>query len=112
MALKLAQAASTLRVGDPPDKSTDVGPLIRPDEALIGLIAGCKKLSTLAKIHCGGQKVGNTCYQPTVPLDPPLSCQSLLRRDFTRCFASIAMTISMLQSKRLSLYRYLSGSSV
>ncbi len=79
LALKLAQAASTLKVGDPLDKSTDVGPLIRPDEVDRVDSWVQEAISAGAKIYCGGQKVGNTCYQPTVLLDPPphvkVSCE-------------------------------------
>lgn len=79
LALKLASAASALKVGDPLDMTTDVGPLIRPEEVdRVDSWVG-EAVNAGAKLYCGGQKVGDTCYQPTVLLDPPphvkVSCE-------------------------------------
>lgn len=79
LALKLASAASALKVGDPLDMTTDVGPLIRPEEVdRVDSWVG-EAVNAGARLYCGGQKVGDTCYQPTVLLDPPphvkVSCE-------------------------------------
>ncbi|MEM7448877.1 MAG: aldehyde dehydrogenase family protein [Myxococcota bacterium] len=65
----VAQARS-LRVGDPQHAETDVGPLIRPREVdrvdswVQEAIAGGGVL------QCGGERLSETCYAPTVILNP------------------------------------------
>ncbi len=71
LADRLAAIANDLVVGDPNSDKTDVGPLIRPaevdrveqwvDEAVEGG----------AKLLCGGKRLDNNCYAPTVLMDPP-----------------------------------------
>lgn len=70
IAASIATAAEKLIVGNAIKESTEVGPLIRPretdriaewvDEAIQG---GAKKL-------CGGEKLSDTTYAPTVLLNP------------------------------------------
>ena len=73
LAEQLATVADKLIVGDPLDQATEVGPLILPREAdrveewVNEAIVGGAKLLT------GGKRISNTCYQPTVLLNPPLS---------------------------------------
>ena len=67
----LAAGAGKLRVGNPTERATDVGPLIRAaevtrvaewvDEAVAG---GAERL-------CGGEALSESCYAPTVLLNPP-----------------------------------------
>lgn len=77
----LTKAAQALRVGDPLDAATEVGPLIRLDEVnrvhdwiTEAVDAGAEKL-------CGGEVLDNNCYAPTVLLNPPVdakvSCQEI-----------------------------------
>ncbi len=71
----LAERAAALVVGDPLDAATEVGPLITPanvervaawvDEAVAGG----------GQLLCGGKALSNTCYAPTVVLDPPADSQ-------------------------------------
>lgn len=77
----LVGQACCLKVGDPLDPATEVGPLIsraevrrvhewvREAEAMGGTVL------------CGGAPVGETCYAPTVILDPPdtarVSCEEV-----------------------------------
>ena len=71
LASRLAEGAAALRVGDPLDGATEVGPLIRAaevervekwvDEAVAGG----------GKLLCGGKVLDHNCYAPTVILDPP-----------------------------------------
>jgi acyl-CoA reductase-like NAD-dependent aldehyde dehydrogenase len=70
-ALKLAEAACKLKVGDPTLAETEVGPMIEPAEVdRVGewideaVVKGAKAL-------CGHKKLSDTCYAPTVLLDPP-----------------------------------------
>jgi len=70
-ASNLAAAASKLRVGDPVDASTDVGPLIRPAEVVrVGEWVDAA-IASGGTLMCGGKKLSATCYAPTVILDPP-----------------------------------------
>ncbi len=67
----LVELAQKLVVGDPLDEKTDIGPLIlekevdRVDQWVQEAIAGGGKLLT------GGKKIGTTCYEPTIILNPP-----------------------------------------
>lgn len=70
-ATNLAAAADKLRVGDPADASTEVGPLIRRAEvARVGEWVD-EAIAAGGTLLCGGKKVSDTCYAPTVILDPP-----------------------------------------
>jgi acyl-CoA reductase-like NAD-dependent aldehyde dehydrogenase len=67
IAEELAELAAKLKVGDPLIKETDVGPLIRSSgidrmEKLVGASGG--------KVLCGGKRLSETTYTPTVILDP------------------------------------------
>lgn len=71
----LARIAEKLRVGDPTKAETEVGPLIRPaelkrvDEWVQEAIAGG------GKALCGAKALSETCYAPTVVLEPPADCR-------------------------------------
>ena len=70
LAKDIADAAKKLKVGDPLAKDTEVGPLIqtgevdRVDEWVKEAISGG------AELLCGGKKISDTCYEPTVLLNP------------------------------------------
>ncbi|MFQ5634552.1 MAG: aldehyde dehydrogenase family protein [Gammaproteobacteria bacterium] len=67
----LAAGAGGLRVGDPVDAATEVGPLIRPaevDRVETWVEEACAEG---AELICGGKRISNTCFAPTVLLDPP-----------------------------------------
>ncbi|NOU59754.1 aldehyde dehydrogenase family protein [Marinifilum caeruleilacunae] len=70
---KLVEIAKSLKVGDPLDPQTEVGPLIetyevdRVDEWVKEAVADG------AKLLWGGHKISDTCYEPTVLLN---ACQS------------------------------------
>ena len=70
-AASLAEIARGLTVGAPENPRTDVGPLIRPAE--VDRVADWvdEAVSDGAKLLCGGRKLPNNCYAPTVLLDPP-----------------------------------------
>lgn len=67
----LAEAGSKLKVGDPTLPETEVGPMIDPGEVkrveewIEEAVAGG------AKVVGGRKKLSDTCYAPTVLLDPP-----------------------------------------
>lgn len=70
-AARLAEAACKLKVGDPTLADTEVGPLIdvgevrRLEDWVSRAVAGG------ATLLCGGQRLSETCFMPTVLLDPP-----------------------------------------
>ena len=68
---KLVAIAKNLVVGDPTDEKTEVGPLI--EEGEVDRIHNWVEEAKAAggKILTGGKKIGKTCYEPTVILNPP-----------------------------------------
>jgi acyl-CoA reductase-like NAD-dependent aldehyde dehydrogenase len=72
---RLAQLASKLRVGDPSMPETEVGPLIRHKEVLRVDQWVREALDGGAQLLCGGQALSESCYAPTVLLDPPVDCK-------------------------------------
>ena len=68
---KLVAIAKNLVVGDPTDEKTEVGPLIEEEEVdrIHNWVEEAKKAG--GKILTGGNKIGNTCYEPTIILNPP-----------------------------------------
>ncbi len=67
----LAKRTKALVVGDPVDPETEVGPLIRPAE--VDRIAEWvdEAVAAGAKLLCGGKRLDNNAYAPTVLLNPP-----------------------------------------
>ena len=71
LADRLGAIASKLIVGDPNSDKTEVGPLIRPAEVdRVEQWVG-EAVEGGAKLICGGKRLDNNCYAPTVLLDPP-----------------------------------------
>lgn len=70
VALRLADAAKNMVVGDPLSDKTEVGPLIRSSE--VERVDAWVKLALTegAELLCGGQVLANNCYQPTVLYNP------------------------------------------
>ena len=68
---KLVAIAKNLVVGDPTDEKTEVGHLI--EEGEVDRIHNWVEEAKAAggKILTGGNKIGKTCYEPTVILNPP-----------------------------------------
>jgi len=66
----LTDLAGELVVGDPTDAATEVGPLIleREVDRVAEWVEEAK--SAGAEVLTGGKKIGNTCYAPTVLLNP------------------------------------------
>ena len=67
----MTDLAKKLKVGDPTDAKTEVGPLIleREVDRVAEWVEEAK--SAGAKVLTGGTKIGSTCYAPTVLLNPP-----------------------------------------
>ncbi len=68
---RLAAKTKELKVGDPTVPDTDVGPLIRPAE--VGRVGEWVKeaVDGGAALLSGGEPISETCYAPTVLVDPP-----------------------------------------
>jgi len=67
----LAEQASQLVVGAPEDPATEVGPLIRTTE--VDRVAQWvdEAVTAGADLLCGGKRISDTCYMPTVLFEPP-----------------------------------------
>ncbi len=72
IAQKIADSAKNLIVGDPLDEKTEVGPLITPNEVNRVEEWVNEAVENGAKVLCGGKRISETCFEPTVLLNPPL----------------------------------------
>jgi len=68
---RLATRIRGLRVGAPDSEDTDVGPLIRPREVQRVASWVDDAQNAGARLVAGGEATSDTCYQPTLLLDPP-----------------------------------------
>ena len=66
---QLVDGASKLVVGDPLDKKTDIGPLILPREVDRVEQWVNEAVQAGAELMCGGNRLSETCYAPTVLLN-------------------------------------------
>ncbi len=67
---QLVEQARQITVGDPVLAETDIGPLIRPAEVERVHEWVGEAVAAGARILCGGEKISDTCYAPTVLLNP------------------------------------------
>lgn len=72
---QLAAAADKLVVGDPTRAETEVGPLISPAEVQRVHAWVERAVAGGARLLAGGKPVSETCYAPTVLLDPPAGAE-------------------------------------
>jgi len=70
---QLVAAVSELGVGDPLDPATDVGPLIRPREVDRVEEWVNEAVQDGAEVACGGSRVSERVYAPTVLVNPPVN---------------------------------------
>ncbi len=70
VAHRLAEFAKKLVVGDPLDEKTEVGPLILPREVDRVETWVNEAVDGGAELLCGGNRISDTCYAPTVLLNP------------------------------------------
>jgi acyl-CoA reductase-like NAD-dependent aldehyde dehydrogenase len=79
---RFAERVEKLCVGDPTLDATEVGPLISPRE--VGRVESWVKgaLDGGGRLACGGRRLGETCYAPTVVVDPPDDCELSEREIF------------------------------
>jgi len=70
VANQLATMAAQLVTGDPMDEKTEVGPLILPREVDRVEAWVNEAIEQGATVLCGGKRMSDTCYEPTVLLNP------------------------------------------
>lgn len=70
VATKLAAVAKKLRIGDPLDPKTEVGPLILHREVQRVSDWVDEAVKSGAKLLCGGKSIGESCYEATILLNP------------------------------------------
>ena len=75
LAKQLAEKASQLVVGNQMDEKTEVGPLILPREVDRVEDWVSEAVEAGATLLCGGKRISETCYAPTVLLNPPLDAK-------------------------------------
>lgn len=77
---RLAAGATALKVGDPLDSSTQVGPLIRAAEhaRIASWVSEAQEQG--AELVFGGRSLANNCYQPTLLEGVPPGC-ALFRQE-------------------------------
>ena len=70
VAKRIVEDAESLVIGDPMDEKTEVGPLISPKE--VERIEQWVKnaVDAGAELLCGGKRISEVCYEPTVLLNP------------------------------------------
>ena len=71
LAEEIASRAEKLKVGDPMDASTEVGPLILPREVDRVEEWVNEAVEAGAEVLCGGKRISATCFEPTVLFNPP-----------------------------------------
>ncbi|MFT6057149.1 MAG: acyl-CoA reductase-like NAD-dependent aldehyde dehydrogenase [Pseudohongiellaceae bacterium] len=72
---RMTKLVSKLKVGDPADPETEVGPLIRHRETERVEEWVDDAVTGGAKVLCGAKKISDAFYEPTVLLNPPESAQ-------------------------------------
>jgi acyl-CoA reductase-like NAD-dependent aldehyde dehydrogenase len=75
VAEQLVNEAKKLIVGNPLDEKTQVGPLILPREVDRVEDWINKAITEGAKLICGGKRISNTCFEPTILLNPDKKSQ-------------------------------------
>jgi len=71
----LTALASKLVVGDPMDEKTEVGPLILPKEVDRVEEWVNEAVDAGAEVLCGGKRISDTCFEPTILLNPPMDAK-------------------------------------
>jgi len=75
LASQLAEMANKLIVGDQMAEKTEVGPLILPREVDRVEEWINEAIAAGAELLCGGKRISETCYEPTVLLNPPIDAK-------------------------------------
>lgn len=73
LAQQMTAQVQALKVGDPLQMTTEVGPLITPQEVTRVATWVDEAVAAGAKLLCGGKALSATCYEPTILYNPPLN---------------------------------------
>jgi len=89
---QMVKGTKELIVGDPLDAKTDVGPLISPSEVdrVESWVNNAKEKK--ATILCGGKKIHDYLFEPTLILNPPEDCEISTREVFGPVIAIYSYT--------------------
>lgn len=79
---RLTAGALALNVGAPESEDTEVGPLIRPAEVERIDSWVEEAVHSGAQLLCGGRRMDNNCYAPTILLNPPTDAAVSTREIF------------------------------
>lgn len=79
---RLVQLVEGLRVGDPLDPTTDLGPLIEPEEAARVMTWVEEAVDAGAKVLTGGRRVGESMFAPTVLTNVPREARVCVQEAF------------------------------
>jgi len=71
LAAKMTNAVQSLKTGNAIDEETECGPLIRPKECERVAQWVDEAVAGGAQVLCGGEKLSDTTYAPTLLLNPP-----------------------------------------
>ena len=71
VAERLVTLAEEMTVGDPLDEKTGIGPLISPGEVDRIEKWVNEAVDRGAELRCGGERISDTCYKPTILINPP-----------------------------------------
>lgn len=71
VAKRLVSVAKALKIGDPADPTTEIGPLISTREIDRVDIWVKEAVESGAELLCGGERVGKSCYEATILSNPP-----------------------------------------
>lgn len=71
LAAKMTKAVQSLKTGNAIDEETECGPLIRPKECERVAQWVDEAVAGGAQVLCGGEKLSDTTYAPTLLLNPP-----------------------------------------
>ena len=75
LAESIADHASNLIIGNATDAETQCGPLIRNREVDRVEAWVAEAVSAGAEVLCGGKRMSDSCYAPTVLFNPPEDCR-------------------------------------
>lgn len=67
---QLVKHTQSIFVGNPIDEKTAVGPLIKPAEVDRVEVWVNEAINEGAQLLCGGKRISNTCFEPTILLNP------------------------------------------
>ena len=74
LAGRMVPVVEALKVGNAIDEATQCGPLIRPKECARVAQWVDEAVDAGATLLCGGKKLSETTYAPTILLNPPADC--------------------------------------